>query len=48
MVLFTFIYFSFKYTFFGSFQSIKFHLISSLELVLSRSIRKRIFSLYFY
>ena len=48
MVLFTFIYFSFKYILFGYFQSIKFHLNSSLELILSRSIRKRIFSLNFY
>ena len=45
MVLFTFIYFNFKYILSSSFLSIKFHLISSLELVLSRSIRKWIFSL---
>ena len=48
MVLFTFIYFNFKYILCGSFQSIKFHLNLPLELVLSRSIRKRIFSLNFY
>jgi len=48
MVLFTLIYFSFKYILSGSFLSIKFHLNLALELVLSCSIRKRIFSLYFY